>query len=95
MASSLKEPSHHVEFADGTVQLFDEVGGVRKIPIPTDDPRDPLTWPRWQRYLVILSITVYGITGFGVVQSTALFFTPIIGEYMKETRGVSLTKLPK
>ncbi len=74
---------------EGTVQLFDDRGIVRKIPIPTDHPDDPLTWPLWTRCLVFTVICVYGISGFGVVQSTPLFFGDIIADYMKETRGVS------
>jgi len=40
---------------DGTVQLTCDAG-VILIPIPTDDPRDPLNIPLWHK-LLILTIT--------------------------------------
>lgn len=76
-----------VEQVEGTVRLFDRQGHVRKIPIPSDDPTDPLTWPAWKRCMVLFSLCMFGVTGFGVVQSTPLFFGEIIPEYMKATRG--------
>lgn len=84
-----------VEQVEGTVRLFDNDGNVRKIPIPSDDPTDPLIWPSWRRSLVLLSLCIFGITGFGVIQSTPLFFSQIIQEYERETRGVSFGTYPK
>ncbi|CZR66495.1 uncharacterized protein PAC_16396 [Phialocephala subalpina] len=76
-----------VEQIEGTVRLFDNDGNIRKIPVPSKDPTDPLTWPIWKRCLVLLSLGVFGVTGFGVVQSPPLFFSQIIAEYERETRG--------
>ena len=86
----LKQNTLEVEHVEGTVRLFDSNGHIRKIPIPSDDPADPLSWSGWKRCLVLLSLCIYGIAGFGVVQSTPLFFSQIIQEYERETRGVSL-----
>jgi hypothetical protein len=80
--------TQEVEQVEGTVRLFDSEGHVRNIPIPSNDRADPLTWPTWKRSLVLISICVFGTAGFGVVQSTPLFFTALIPEYMRETRGV-------
>jgi hypothetical protein len=76
------------EQVEGTVRLFDSQGQVRKIPIPSNDPSDPLTWSLWKRSLVLLCICVFGITGFGLIQTTLLFFPEIIPEYKRQTRGV-------
>ncbi|KAH7378874.1 major facilitator superfamily domain-containing protein [Cadophora sp. MPI-SDFR-AT-0126] len=76
-----------VEQVEGTVRLFDSNGQIRKIPIPSNDPHDPLTWPTWKRAMVLITLCVYGTAGFGVIQSTPLFFSEIIPEYMRETRG--------
>jgi hypothetical protein len=78
-----------VEQVEGTVRLFGNDGRVRKIPIPSDDPADPLTWSSWRRSIILLSLCIFGTVGFGVVQSTPLFFSQIIQEYERETRGVS------
>ena len=77
-----------VEQIEGTVRLFDNDGNIRKIPVPSKNPTDPLTWPTWKRCLVLLSLGVFGVTGFGVIQSPPLFFSQIIAEYERETRGV-------
>lgn len=77
-----------VEYVEGTLRLFDSSGHVRKIPIVSVNPADPLTWSSWQRCLVLMSLCIFGIAGFGVVQSTPLFFANIIKEYEQETRGV-------
>jgi hypothetical protein len=80
-----------VEQIEGTVRLFDSEGNIRKVPVPSKDPADPLTWSSWKRCLVLMSLSVFGVAGFGVVQSTPLFFGQIIAEYERETRGVSKT----
>ncbi|OQV05670.1 hypothetical protein CLAIMM_10367 [Cladophialophora immunda] len=85
--SQLKAQVECMELADGTVKLLDEGGHVRNIPVPTDHPDDPLIWSLRSRGLVFLAICIYGITGFGVVQSAPLFFSDMIADYMKETRG--------
>jgi hypothetical protein len=77
-----------VEQIEGTVRLFDSDGHIRKLPVPSKDPRDPLTWSTWKRCLVLLSLSIFGVAGFGVVQSPPLFFSQIIAEYERETRGV-------
>ena len=91
----LKREVLEVEQVEGTVRLFDSHGNVRKIPIPSDDPTDSLTWSSWRRSLVLLSLCIFGITGFGVVQSTPLFFSQIIQEYERETHGVSFWNTSK
>ncbi len=80
-----------VEQIEGTVRLFDSEGNIRKVPVPSKDPADPLTWTSWKRCLVLMSLSVFGVAGFGVVQSTPLFFGQIIEEYERETRGVRET----
>jgi hypothetical protein len=82
--------SQHVEQTSGSVQLYSSNGGLRLIPIPTDDPCDPLTWPTWKRYLVLTTLAVYGTAGFGGVQSTPLYFSLLIPQYLQQTRGVGL-----
>ncbi|KAH8810680.1 major facilitator superfamily domain-containing protein [Xylogone sp. PMI_703] len=75
------------EHIEGTVRLFDADGGIRKIPIPSQDPTDPLNWSLFKRCVVLTSLCMFGTAGFGVIQSTPLFFGEIIAEYERETRG--------
>lgn len=69
--------------------LYDEDGHLRKLPIPSSDPNDPLNFSVWRHRLILAAVTIYGIAGFGLVQSTPLFFGKLIPEYMAQTRGVS------
>jgi hypothetical protein len=71
------------------VLLYDDDGNVRNLPVPSSDPNDPLNFGIWRQRLVLLAVCMYGIAGFGVIQSTPLFFGNLIAEYMKQTRGVS------
>ncbi|KAM5371804.1 hypothetical protein ACJA88_009217 [Fusarium oxysporum] len=69
------------------VLLYDDHGNVRNLPVPSCDPNDPLNFGIWRQRLVLLAVCMYGIAGFGIIQSTPLFFGNLIAEYMKETRG--------
>lgn len=78
------------------VVLYTEDGSIRKLPVPSSDPNDPLNFsPRRQR-LILTVLCIYGIAGFGAVQSTALFFGKLVPEYMQKTHGVrfSLSSFP-
>lgn len=69
--------------------LYDEDGHLRKLPIPSSDPNDPLNFSVWRHRLILAAVTIYGMAGFGLVQSTPLFFGKLIPEYMAQTHGVS------
>lgn len=72
----------------GGVLLYTEDGTVRKVPVPSSNPNDPLNFSPWRQRLIITAVCVYGITGFGVIQSTPLFFGKLIPEYIQKTHGV-------
>lgn len=40
----------------GTVKLTD--GAIVYVPTPTADPQDPLNMPMWQKYVVILMLSL-------------------------------------
>ncbi|KAF8849286.1 hypothetical protein BDZ45DRAFT_680607 [Acephala macrosclerotiorum] len=67
--------TREIEQVEGTVRLFDSNGQIRKIPIPYNDPRDPLSWSTWKRAVVLVSLCVFGSAGFGAVQSQPLFLS--------------------
>jgi hypothetical protein len=75
------------------VLVYTEDGAVRKLPVPSSDPNDPLNFSPRRQLLILTVLCVYGITGFGAVQSTPLFFGKLIPEYMQKTHGVSFFTL--
>ncbi|KAF4459432.1 mfs general substrate transporter [Fusarium albosuccineum] len=75
------------EAQSGGVLLYEEDGHARKLPVPSSDPNDPLNFGVWRQRLILTAVCVYGITGFGVMQSTPLFFGKLIGEYKMQTHG--------
>lgn len=46
---------HQLEIT-GTVRLTE--GGIVYVPTPTADPQDPLNMPMWQKYVVILMLSL-------------------------------------
>ncbi|KAM5353720.1 hypothetical protein ACJ41O_000370 [Fusarium nematophilum] len=73
--------------ARGGVLLYDQDGHARKLPVPSSDPNDPLNFGVWRQRLIIGAVCVYGIAGFGVIQTTPLFFGNLIAEYKMQTQG--------
>ncbi|KAG8358613.1 hypothetical protein FVEN_g3834 [Fusarium venenatum] len=69
------------------VLLYGQDGQARKLPIPSTDPNDPLNFAPWRQRLVIAGVCIYGVAGFGVIQSTPLFFGKLIQEYKGLTHG--------
>lgn len=69
------------------VLLYTEDG---RVPLFSSDPNDPLNFSPWRQRLILTAVCVYGITGFGAIQSTPLFFGKLIPEYIQKTHGVRL-----
>ncbi|QDS67661.1 hypothetical protein FKW77_004862 [Venturia effusa] len=40
---------------------YDPTGTIILVPQPSDDPNDPLNWPRWRRDLILFLISLLGI----------------------------------
>ncbi|KAF3762668.1 MFS general substrate transporter [Cryphonectria parasitica EP155] len=43
----------------GTTQLF-EGGQMRRVPMPTPDPKDPLNLPMWRKWAAIITLALFG-----------------------------------
>ena len=46
----------------GSSELFNE-NGLRFIPMPTPDPKDPLNMPNWQKWTAIIVLCLFGSLG--------------------------------
>ncbi|KAL4916437.1 major facilitator superfamily domain-containing protein [Aspergillus aurantiobrunneus] len=60
----------------GTVKLTE--GKVVYIPTPTADPRDPLNMPIWQKYIVLVVISIFSTLGLALVSG----FGGLLGFYI-------------
>lgn len=50
-AMKTPQESHHVE---GNALLINKQGEIRKVPVPSNDPNDPLNFRTWEKYAVII-----------------------------------------
>ncbi|KAF9781054.1 hypothetical protein IL306_014291 [Fusarium sp. DS 682] len=88
--------AHNVEDAaapGGGALLYGEDGRAYNLPVPSSDPNDPLNFGIWRQRLVLAAVCMYGIAGFGVIQSTPLLFGNLIGEYKMQTHGLPIIVL--
>ncbi|KAH7064330.1 major facilitator superfamily domain-containing protein [Paraphoma chrysanthemicola] len=69
------------------IVLYGEDGNPRLFPVPSAHPDDPLNFSVWKQRLVLFTVCLFAISGFGVVQTTPLFFGKLIPEYKRQTRG--------
>ncbi|KAL1857657.1 hypothetical protein Daus18300_010177 [Diaporthe australafricana] len=49
-------------------------------PRPSSDPNDPLTWPRWRKYLNFGLATFYAMMAFGQINATTPTWGPMMDE---------------
>ncbi|CAG8251155.1 unnamed protein product [Penicillium salamii] len=47
--------------------LVDETGEVQRLPVPSDDPNDPLNFTTWEKFGIILSCCWFSIMSLSVV----------------------------
>ncbi|CAI7611307.1 unnamed protein product [Penicillium bialowiezense] len=47
--------------------LIDETGAVQRLPVPSNDPNDPLNFTRWEKFGIILSCCWFSIMSLSVV----------------------------
>lgn len=47
------DESASLQHVEGNALLVDKQGHVRRLPIPSNSPNDPLNWTRWEKSAVI------------------------------------------
>ncbi|TKX22884.1 MFS transporter-like protein 81 [Elsinoe australis] len=80
---------------NGDVVLIDSDGNVRRLPIPTNDPNDPLNFPRWKKFVIlgcccwfsIFSLVLVG--GLGPILTTFLMVYESEGKSYQEVGQLS------
>lgn len=55
LADGLKPSENHTDHAEGNALLVDRHGAVRKVPVPSGNPNDPLNFKLWEKWGVIVT----------------------------------------
>lgn len=63
------------------VNLFDEDGNIRRIPVPSADPNDPLNMSKWRKLGVIVTCCWYSIFSLVLVGGAGPILPFFIQEY--------------
>ncbi|KAF5671098.1 HOL1 [Fusarium circinatum] len=69
-------PSGHVE---GNALLVDAHGNIRRLPVPSSNPNDPLNWRPWQKWAVIVTCCWFSIMGLALIGGLG----PILGIFFQ------------
>ena len=74
-----------VEATMGTVKLT--AGTIVYIPAPTADPQDPLNMPTWQKYVIVVVVSIFSTLGLSLVSG----FGGLLGFYIPEYAAAGAT----
>lgn len=57
-----------------------------KVPQPSDDPADPLNWPTWRKFTLLLVASLYALAGNFVSASIAPALSLLYQGFIPPTR---------
>ncbi|CAK7219763.1 hypothetical protein SBRCBS47491_003960 [Sporothrix bragantina] len=88
--SGMSTPPGH-EHVEGNALLVDKQGQIRLLPIPSDDPNDPLNFTRWEKFGIIVCCCFYSLLSLSVSGGLGA----IIGTFfaMYEPQGYSVEQI--
>ncbi|PNS17343.1 hypothetical protein CAC42_7026 [Sphaceloma murrayae] len=72
---------------NGDVVLIDSDGNVRRLPIPTNDPNDPLNFPRWKKFVILGCCCWFSIFSLVLVGGLGPILTSFLAVYASEGKG--------
>jgi hypothetical protein len=72
------------EPVNGNVNLLDDSGNVRRIPVPSTDPNDPLNLNKWRKLGIIITCCWYSIFSLILVGGAGPILPFFIREYAHE-----------
>ncbi|CAI6098704.1 unnamed protein product [Clonostachys chloroleuca] len=71
----------HVE---GNALLVDKRGAVRKIPVPSSDPNDPLNFRPWEKYGVVVCCVWFSIMGLSLASGLGAILNVMFEMYLPQ-----------
>ncbi|KAH6698477.1 major facilitator superfamily domain-containing protein [Leptodontidium sp. MPI-SDFR-AT-0119] len=70
-ASASLEKQGTQQTGNGTVQLFAADGEFRLVPVPSQDPNDPLRLPEWRKWMILATVCLFSAAGMTAANSIA------------------------
>ncbi|KAG9668430.1 MFS general substrate transporter, partial [Aureobasidium melanogenum] len=80
--------SDHVQPSNGDLQLINTTGEVRRIPIPSSDPNDPLNYSKWRKLGILICCCWFSIFSLVLVGSLGPILGVFIGLYAPAGKSV-------
>ncbi|KAI1062600.1 hypothetical protein LB506_006464 [Fusarium annulatum] len=74
-----KSPNASSGHVEGNALLVDAHGNVRRLPIPSNNPNDPLNWKSWKKWGVIVTCCWFSIMGLALIGGLG----PILGIFFQ------------
>ncbi|KAH9901750.1 major facilitator superfamily domain-containing protein [Xylariomycetidae sp. FL2044] len=77
----------------GDIVLVNEGNKIRNIPIPTDDPNDPLNWPKWRKIGIVGTCCWFAIFSLLSVSGIGTFMNTLYKMYGATRTSEEITGL--
>lgn len=81
-ASTQQQPSN------GDLQLINTTGEIRRIPIPSSDPNDPLNFSKWRKLGILICCCWFSIFSLVLVGGLGPILGVFIGMYAPQGKTV-------
>lgn len=78
------EPASKHQHAEGNALLLREDGQIRKLPVPSSDPNDPLNFPPWMKYSVIFCCCWFSIMSLSLASGLGAILSVFIEQYVSQ-----------
>jgi hypothetical protein len=90
--------NHRDGHIEGNALLVDRQGEIRKIPIPSSDPNDPLNFRPWEKWGLVFCCCWFSVMGLSVASGLGailnVFFEMYIPQGFNSDQVVLLITLP-
>jgi hypothetical protein len=90
--------SDHQQPSNGDLQLINTIGEIRRIPIPSSDPNDPLNYSKWRKLGILICCCWFSIFSLVLVGGLGPILGVFIGLYAPTGKSiqqvVNLTTYP-
>ncbi|KAM0346428.1 hypothetical protein ACHAPU_005492 [Fusarium lateritium] len=91
-------PEHSNVHVEGNALLVDRHGEIRKIPVPSSDPNDPLNFRPWEKWGLVFCCCWFSVMGLSVASGLGtilnVFFEMYIPQGFNSDQVVLLITLP-